>query len=164
MDKSTIWAAWIGATTGLCSFVWNVYLKFTSGPKLSIGAHAGMVSMPPMPGNPRILRIVVRNVGTAPTTITNYSFHSFKGLRSRFRKTEFNAVKSAVLNQYRGTQCPTKLDVGEEVNVFMDHDAEFEEWLKEGLWVGVSHSFGHGAQLAKVYVGGKKIGHPKEPK
>lgn len=152
MDKTTSWAAWIGAATGVCSLAWNVYLRLTSGPKLRITAHAGMIEMPPRPGNPHYLRIAVRNVGNAPTTITLYSLHSYKGLRSRFRKSEFNADKSAVINTYLGKQCPAKLDVGEELSVLVEHDYRFEDWLKEELWVGVSHSFAHGgAQLVKVY-------------
>ncbi len=162
MDKSTIWAAWIGAATGVFSLAWNVYLKVTSGPKLKISAYAGMVTMPPPPGDPYFLRIVVRNVGSAPTTITNYSLHSFKGLRSRFRKTEVNATKNAVLTQYTGKQCPTKLDVGEEVSILMEHDSRFEEWLKDGLWVGVSHSFGRYAQMVKIYGGRKRPGGSDE--
>jgi hypothetical protein len=158
MDKSTIWAAWIGAATGACSLAWNIYLKVTSGPKLKIHVHAGMVTMPPRPGNPHFLRIAVRNVGNAPTTITNYSFHSFEGLHSRFRKSEFNAAKSAVITNYSGKQCPAKLEVGEELNVIMEHDSRFEEWLEGGLWVGVSHSFGRRAQLVKIYDGGKTSG------
>lgn len=151
MDNSTIWAAWIGAATGACSLAWNIYLKVTSGPKLMIHAYAGMVIMPPRPGNPHFLRITVRNVGNAPTTITNYTFHSFKGFRSRFRKSEFNAAKSAVLANYSGKQCPAKLEVGEELNILMEHHSPFEELLEDVLWVGVSHSFQHGAQLVKIY-------------
>lgn len=158
MDKSTIWAAWIGAATGVFSLAWTVYLKVTSGPKLKISAYAGMVMMPPPPGDPYFLRIVVRNVGSAPTTITNYTLHSFKGFRSRFRKTEVNATENAVVTRYIGKQCPTKLDVGEEVSIMVEHDSRFEEWLKDGVWVGVSHSFGRWAQLVKIYDGRKKSG------
>lgn len=156
MDKSTYWAAWVGAATGVFSLAWNVFLKVTSGPKLKANAYAGMVIMPPPSGDPYFLRIVVRNVGSAPTTITNYTLHSFKGLRSRFRKTEANAAKNAVVTQYIGKQCPTKLDVGEEVSILVEHDSRFEEWLKEGVWVGISHSFGRYAQMVKIHDGRKK--------
>lgn len=116
-----------------------------------------MVMIPPPPGDPYFLRIIVRNVGSAPTTITNYTLHSFKGFRSRFEKTEANAAKNAVVTRYIGKQCPTKLDVGEEVNIMVEHDSRFEKWLKEGVWVGVSHSFGHCAQMARIYDGRKKF-------
>jgi hypothetical protein len=155
MNNSTIWAAWIGAATGACSLAWNIYLKVASGPKLRIHAHAGMVTMPPQLGNPHFLRITVRNVGNAPTTITNYSLHSFTDLRSKIRKSEFNADKSAVLAKYSGKQCPAKLEVGEELSILMEHDSGFEEWLKNDVWVGVSHSFGRRAQLMKIYDGRK---------
>jgi len=116
-----------------------------------------MVLVPPLTGSDtRYLRIVVRNVGNAPTTITNYSLHGFRGFRGRFRKSEFNSHRTAVITRYVGKQCPTKLDVGEEVNVMVEQDSKFDQWLKEGLWVGVHHSFGHGAQLVRIFEGGKK--------
>jgi hypothetical protein len=140
-----------------------MYLKVTSGPKLKISAHAGMVIMPPPPGDPYFLRIIVRNVGSAPTTITNYTLHLFIGFRSRFKKTEVNAAKNAVLTRYIGKQCPTKLDVGEEVNIMVEHDSRFEEWLKDGVWAGVSHSFGHRAQMVRIYDDRKKSGGSDAP-
>jgi len=112
--------------------------------------------MPPGPGNPSFLRITVRNVGSAPTTITSYSLHSFKSFRSKFRKRDFDAAESAVIALYKGKQCPVKLDIGEQVDVLMEHDSYFEERLNEGLWVGVTHSFGRWAQFAKIYDGRKK--------
>lgn len=131
-----------------------MYLKVASGPKLKINAHAGMVIMPPPPGDPHFLRIVVQNVGTAPTTITNYTLHSFNGLLSRFRN---NRTKNAVVTQYIGKQCPTKLDVGEEVSIMVEQDSRFEEWLKEGVWVGVSHSFEHRPQMTKILDGRRGV-------
>lgn len=116
------------------------------------------------PGDQRFVRIIVRNVGTAPTTITLYSIHSFKGFRSRFRKTELNAARSAILNEYSGPQCPARLQVGEEVNVFMKQDTRFEEWLKEELWVGVHHPFAKGAVLAKVVKSERiRVRSPSQP-
>lgn len=153
MINSTVWAAWIGAATGVGSFAWNIYLKVASGPKLRIRGHAGMIMIPPRPGNPHFLQITVQNVGNAPTTITNYSLHSFNNLRSKIKRNEFNADKSAILANYIGKQCPVKLEVGEELRVLMEHDSNFEEWLKEGLWIGVSHSFGGRAQLTKIFDG-----------
>jgi hypothetical protein len=155
MGNSTTWVAWIGAATGVCSLVWNIYLKITTGPKLRIEAHAGMVLVPPEPGDHHFLRIVVRNVGSAPTTITNYTLHSFGGFLSKLRRSEFNAAKSAVITAYRGNQCPTKLNVGEEVSVLVEHDQRFDEWLRDDVWVGVSHTFRNRAKLAKIYDGRK---------
>ena len=155
MNNSTIWVAWIGAATGVCSLGWNIYLRITSGPKLKIEANAGMVIIPPGLGDQHFLRIVVRNVGSAPTTVTNYTLHSFEGFRSKLRRSEFNAAKSAVITGYSGNQCPAKLNVGEELSILVAHDLRFDEWLQEGVWVGVSHSFRNGAQLAKIYDGRK---------
>ena len=53
--------AWVGAVSGLGGLFWNVYTKITAGPKLAVTAYAGMVMMPPLPHNPRLLRITVHN-------------------------------------------------------------------------------------------------------
>ena len=111
--------------------------------------------MPPPPGDPYLLRIIVRNVGTAPTTITNYTLHSFEGFWSKVRRSESNAAKFAVISAYSGNQCPAKLNVGEEVSILVEHDQRFDEWLQEDVWVGVSHSFRNRAQLARIYDGRK---------
>jgi hypothetical protein len=57
-------------------------------------------------------------------SLTIYIFHSFKGPRSRFRKSEFNAAESAVLTNYSGKQCPEKL---------MEHDRGFKSGYRMGL-------------------------------
>src|SRR5882762_1508321 len=75
--KPTELAAWIGATTGLASLLWNIYTKLIAGPKLTVTAFANLVQRPAPPGDPRFLRITVQNVGTATTTITNLDFFTF---------------------------------------------------------------------------------------
>ena len=73
--KTTELVAWIGASTGIASLIWNIYSKVTANrPKLIVRAYANMVQMPPPPKNPRFLRITVQNNGTTPTTITNVEF------------------------------------------------------------------------------------------
>jgi hypothetical protein len=73
--KTTELVAWISASTGVASLIWNSYSKITANrPKLVVRAYANMVQMPPPPRNPRFLRITVQNNGTAPTTITNVDF------------------------------------------------------------------------------------------
>src|SRR5277367_2337367 len=73
--KTTELVAWIGATTGIASLIWNIYTKITANrPKLVVKAYANMIQMPPPPKNSRFLRITAQNVGTAPTTLTNVEF------------------------------------------------------------------------------------------
>jgi hypothetical protein len=63
--KTTELVAWIGATTGLASLIWNIYIKATANrPKLVVKAYANMVQMPPPPGNPKFLRMTVQNIFT----------------------------------------------------------------------------------------------------
>jgi hypothetical protein len=73
--KTTELIAWIGATTGIASLGWNIYTKVTANrPKLVVKAFANMIQMPSPPGKPRFLRMTVQNIGTAPTTLTNFEF------------------------------------------------------------------------------------------
>lgn len=149
-------AAWVGAGTGLCSLVWNIYLELSAGPKVSVYAQAGMVQMPPTPGNPRFLRIIVRNNGTAATTITNYVLLKFDSLKSRFRKTELTASYTGILTSYQGPPCPVKLGVGDEINVIMKEDRGFQELANSGrLWIGAFHSFSKKPVLAKIILTGE---------
>ncbi len=93
-------AGWVGATTGVVSLGWNIYLKVSSGPKLAIAAYSGMIVMPPPPGNPRLLSVTVQNVGTVPTTVTNLSIHTYKSKRqAKTQMGEFNAVAATFYNQ-----------------------------------------------------------------
>jgi hypothetical protein len=83
--NATQLAAWVGACTGLGSLLWNIYTKLASGPKLEVTAFAGLVMMPPPLNNPGFLKPTVHNVGTAPTTITNVCFHTYRSRWARFR-------------------------------------------------------------------------------
>jgi hypothetical protein len=148
--------AWIGACTGVASLFWNIYVKLSAGPKLSVTGYAGMVMMPRPAGNPRFMRIIVRNMGTTPTTITTFALAKYDSLWSRLRKTEQNASFTAIIASYRGPQCPQTLEVGGELNCFMQQDARFEELLKSGdLWLAVYHSFSKKPVLSKIYVPSK---------
>jgi hypothetical protein len=60
------WVAAIGACTGIASLSWNVYLKISAGPKPRIQAWADMVIRPTQPGDPKVLKVSIENIGTAP--------------------------------------------------------------------------------------------------
>ena len=144
--KATELAAWVGATTGLASLIWNIYTKLTDGPRLTVAAFANMVQMPAPPGNPRFLRITVQNIGTATTTLTNLDFFTFVPRWKRFLwRTKLKkrpAETRAVLNLYQGPQFPHKLEVGSEWQALMQQDEGFENWLStDKLCCAVWHSF-----------------------
>lgn len=159
--KTTDLVAWIGATTGVASFFWNIYTKVTAGPKLVVNACANMVQMPPPPKNPRFLRITVQNVGTAPTTLTNVAFFQmhpkWKRILYKLHLRKWDAETRALLNDYRGPQIPHKLEVGSEWVGLMEQDATFEEgWLKTTrLHCAVYHSFSKRPATTKIIQGPK---------
>jgi hypothetical protein len=143
-------AAWIGACSGGGSLLWNVYTKLTAGPKLEISAYAGMVQVPPPPGNPKFLSITLHNRGTAPTTVNSVTFHSYPSRWSRFRRKvpSFNAV----LDNYQGPPYPKPLEIGGEWVATVRQEGKLHELLgsKDGLWVAIHHSFAKKPTQVKV--------------
>lgn len=141
MLQATTIVAWIGACTGVASFSWNVYVKSSAGPKLRVKAWARMVKRPAPPGDPQFLRVSIQNIGTAPTTLTNYCLFQYAAeKRRRWRRRP--PTYSAVLHIYEGAHTPYKLGVGEEVAVLMEHDLGFDRLLKKGtVYFAVDHSF-----------------------
>lgn len=157
--KTTDLVAWIGASTGVASLIWNIYSKITANrPKLVVKAYANLVQMPPPPKNPRFLRITVQNNGTAPTTITNVEFFKmisgWKRLLYKLHLKKRSEGMHAVLNGYRGPQIPYKLDVGSEWSGLMEQDASFEDWLKkDNLQCAIHHSFSKKTVSTKIIRG-----------
>ena len=157
--KTTDLVAWIGASTGLASLIWNIYSKVTANrPKLVVKAYANMVQMPPPPENPRFLRITVQNIGTAPTTLTNVEFFKmlprWKRLLYRLHLKKRGEEIHAVMNDYRGPQIPYKLEVGTEWVGLMEQDASFEDWLKtDRLYCAIHHSFSKKTMATKIIRG-----------
>src|SRR5437762_9914522 len=98
--NATQWAAWVGASSGVGSLLWNIYGKLSAGPKLEVTAYGGMVQMPPLPGNPKFLKITLHNRGTAPTSVNNVTFHSYLSRWKRMRRQV--PIFNAVLDNYEG--------------------------------------------------------------
>lgn len=158
--KTTELVAWIGATTGIASLIWNIYTKITANrPKLVVRAHANMIQMPPPPRNPRFFRITVQNIGTAATTITNVEFYRliprWKRLLSKLRPKLWAGEIHAIMNDYRGPQMPYKLEVGSEWVALMEQEPSFEnDWLvTDRLYCAIHHSFSKRPAPTKIIRG-----------
>jgi hypothetical protein len=137
--SATQWAAWVGACSGLCSLLWNIYTKLTSGPKLDVTAFPGMKMMPPPPNNPTFLSVTVHNVGTATTTITNLGLCTYESWWARKRR---KGSQHFVVANYQGPALPLKLEVGGEWRALMEQDGRFDKLLlSDKLWCTVFHSF-----------------------
>src|SRR5262249_16314917 len=118
---------------------WNIYTKVSAGPKLRVQAWASMVQQPSPPEDPKFLKVTIQNIGTQPTTLTNYGFFQYAKKRDRKRHKPATA---AVLNHYEGAKYPYKLEVGAEAQLFMLQDASFEQMLKKRtVYFWVQHSF-----------------------
>lgn len=141
MISSTQWAAWVGACTGIAGLLWNIYAKITSGPKLRVKAFAGMVKVPSPPNKPKFLRMTVQNSGTAPTTITNATFHTYGARWKRLRKSKPSF--SAVLNAYEGPPLPHRLEVGGEWSALVEQNDRFTIPLdgEAPVYLAIHHSF-----------------------
>lgn len=160
--KTTDLVAWIGASTGIASLVWNIYIRVTANrPKLVVRAYANLVEMPPSRNNPRFLRVTVQNNGTAPTTITNVELFEtiprWKRVLHRLHLKERDQEIHAILNHYQGPQIPHKLEVGTEWSASMEQDARFDDWLKAGkLHCAIHHSFSKKRVQTKIIQGPMK--------
>jgi hypothetical protein len=148
--NATQWAAWVGACTGIAGLVWNIYTKITAGPKLRVTAFAGMVKRPSPPNNPKFLKITVQNIGTAPTTITNVTFHTYGSWWKRLRKRK--PIFSAVLDNYEGPAYPRPLEVGREWVAVMAQDDRFTGLLNGAtpLYLAIHYSFAKSPTQVKV--------------
>jgi len=157
--KTTDLVAWIGASTGVASLIWNIYIKVTANrPKLLVKAYANLIQMPRPPKNPRFLRITVQNNGTAPTTITNVEFFEMISRWKRLLYTLHLKKRSeeirAIVNDYQGPQMPHKLEVGSEWVALMEQDTRFEDWLKtDKLHCAIHHSFSSKTVPTKIIRG-----------
>jgi hypothetical protein len=131
--------ALVGTVTGVASFVWNIYTKLSAGPRLRVQAWAGMVKRPAPKGDPRFLKVKIQNVGSQPTTLTNYGFFQYATKRDRRRRKPETA---AVLSNYEGDHYPHRLGVGDEAQILMEQDLSFARALKERpVYFAVWHSF-----------------------
>jgi hypothetical protein len=133
------WVAWVGACTGVASLGWNIYTKATSGPRLVVKALAGMEKHPSPPGDPTFMSVIVRNIGIAPTTLTNLTLQVYD---SHWKRKRHRASANYVIANFEGIPLPCKLEVGGEWRAIMRQDERFEKLLAaEKLWCGVWHSF-----------------------
>ncbi len=107
-----------------------------------------MVKRPSPIGNPKFLKVTVRNVGTTATTLTNLSLHRYD---SRWSKIKNRADWNAVVNEYQGPSLPHKLDVGAEWMVTMQEDENFGELIStKGMWCAIHHAFSDSSVQVKI--------------
>jgi hypothetical protein len=153
--KTTELVAWIGGTTGIASLGWNIYTKITANrPKLMVKAYANMVQMPPPPRNPRFLRITVQNIGTAPNVEFYKLISRWKQLLYKLHLKKRGEENHAIMNDYRGSQIPHKLEVGSEWVALMEQEPSFEDWVKtDTLHCAIHHSFSKRPAPTKIVRG-----------
>jgi gamma-glutamylcysteine synthetase len=139
--NATELAAWVGATTGVCAIIWDIFKWKTSGPKLKFWVHKDMVLMPdPISRKNRYVEFRIRNNGTATTTVTTIGCHFYD---SRLKKFRHRPSKSFVISRPNDTQpLPHALAVGEEWIGMLAQDPELNAMIDTGrLWGAVYHSW-----------------------
>lgn len=99
------------------------------GPKLRVQAWAGMIQRPAPPGDPKFLKVIIHNVGTQPTTLTNHGFFQYA---TKHDRKHHKPQIVAVLDEYKGAKYPYKLEVGTEAQLLMQQNASFETMLEKG--------------------------------
>lgn len=138
MNPSEI-AAWVGAVSGVSALMWDFYKWKTAGPRLVISVSANMLKIPAR-NKERYVLTRVRNVGSAPTTLTTMVLSVYDSRYARLRMRQSKAM--VVVQPSPGQPLPYKLDVGEEWAGMVNQTEELNTLIDTGkLWCDVSHTW-----------------------
>ena len=138
--KPTDWAAWIGATTGVCAVIWDFIKWKTAGPKLRVRIYRDLVRAGPVTNPPsKYLEFVIHNNGTASTTITMCAIHSYD---SWFAKMIHKPSETMIVGDRAPLRLPHLLGVGEEWTVLCLQDEDLQKSIDaRKSWGAVYHSW-----------------------
>jgi hypothetical protein len=160
----TEWAAWVGASSGLCSLLWNVYTKLSSGPKLRMTTTPNIRKWPETKKGEHYITARVQNIGTAKTTLTNMCFATYSSSWKRLRRQPTG--NWVVISSSQAQPIPFGLDVGEEWTGFAIQEKDIQQILDAGkLWCEIYHSWSKRPIRSKVIttkVEAKEDSSPKD--
>jgi hypothetical protein len=132
-------------------FLWNVYVWWTNGPKLSVTATMNMLVIGGYPSEDekkRFLIVRATNVGSKKTTITNVVIFSFK---SRWQVLRDRPAWTAMFNNTTSSHpLPYVLDVGHNFSSRADQSGLVEKIRETYFYAGVEHSFSKKPVLVRV--------------
>lgn len=136
IDVVAVYAA-IVATAVL---IWEVYKWFRSGAQLRSFIQPNMECVGGrLEDDNTYLVLNVKNVGTAPTTITNVTLHTFDNAWKRIRNIP---TKSLVVLDASPMQLPHTLEVGKYALGMIKQTEELEQMSRTALlYCNVHHTF-----------------------
>jgi len=135
-------AAWVGAITGSCIFLWDIFKWLHGGARVIVSASPNMIAYGAavaIAGDTDSVVVEATNIGDAKTTITHLvGFYYDSWLKRLFR---LKPTKSFfVFNPGPGT-LPHVLDRGERWLGLMEQNKDLQRMSTEGyVYVGVFHS------------------------
>jgi len=142
-------AAYVGAITGPLALGWEIYKWWTKGCRLRASTYVHSAGPAGKAiGGERYIRLNVRNVGDAATTITRVAPVYFYTTIHRLRwdwKTKYSSVE-------KSPDLPVILESGREIDFYVRQDGELSRISVEHLlYIGVWHSMGgKNPMLARV--------------
>ncbi len=135
-----IYVAIYGALLSTFVAAWNIYQYKTRGPKLAVRIipntkiNLGL-------GGKTYTFVVVANRGTTETTVTGIQLFAFKNLLGWLRNKGKEHQVSLEMSPSEGFVLPSRLGVGQELQIFVLQDEKIESWFRDHrAFLLVSHS------------------------
>lgn len=147
-------AAWIGATTGTLTLLWDIFKWSKTGPRISVSAAPNMVAFGVEAlavGEAPCVVVEASNVGDGKTTITHViALYYDSWLQRLFRR---RPTQTWVVPDPRPGKLPHVLDKGERWVGMMEQNEDLIRMSQNGyLFCGVWHSTANKPVLARLVI------------
>ena len=132
IDPVAIYAALVATTI----LIWDVVKWLRSGPRLKVRANSNMIILndpDPRRHGKTFISVMVTNVGSSPTTITNLGGVYFRNRWDQLRRKPDKQFVVTSPEAAKHLPLPHVLRVGEEWSGLIDQTPEFVQMAKNGL-------------------------------
>lgn len=132
LDPIAVYAALVATAI----LIWDVVKWLRSGPRIRVRANPNMIffNVPdPLREGKTFIFVTVANVGSSPTTITNFGGTYFRNRWDQLRRKPDKQFVVAVPQAAQHLPLPHVLKVGEEWSGIIEQTAEIDQMAKNGL-------------------------------
>ena len=132
IDPVAIYAALVATTI----LIWDVVKWLRSGSRVKVRASPNMIFFndpDPRRDGKTYIYVTISNVGSSPTTITNFCGEHFRNRWDQLRKKPDKLFVVTVPQAAQHLPLPHVLKVGEEWSGIIEQTPEIDQWAKNGL-------------------------------
>ena len=132
IDPVAIYAALVATTI----LIWDVVKWFRSGPRIKVRLNSNMILVgdpDPSRHGKTFISVMVTNVGSSPTTITNLCGAHFRNRWDQLRKKSDKQFVVIAPQAAQHLPLPHVLKVGEEWRGLIEQTPKIVQMAKEGL-------------------------------